>query len=155
MRERGGNQRNAGKDLSSFYTKMNQTHDVLVNRGQHLMQQPLRVANLRICKLYFIPHPRLVDGWGRKPGDPSRYSLNTLEPVALEDLGVGATSPGATLQGTPAPMSCTTMSRIKLPGSSPSRDQHLPRRHRRWPMMCHKHPACPTLVPPPVAASPE
>jgi hypothetical protein len=60
-------------------------------------------------------------GGGIKSGEPDRYSLDTLGPAALEDLGAGAASPSATLLETPALAPCTTKPHNKLLVSSPDR----------------------------------
>jgi hypothetical protein len=41
MRERGGSQRYVGKIFLSFQTNPNRTHDILVDQGQRIVQQPL------------------------------------------------------------------------------------------------------------------
>jgi ABC-type sugar transport system substrate-binding protein len=46
MRDCGGSQKHAGKIFFSFQTNPNQTQDVPVNRGRHLMQQPLHSGDL-------------------------------------------------------------------------------------------------------------
>jgi hypothetical protein len=87
------------------------------------MQQPLHSSDLSTCRLCLILHPPLVDrgGGGGAPGELGKYSPDTPGLTVLEDPGVGATSPRATLLGTPAPALCTTKSCNKLLAIPPSR----------------------------------
>jgi hypothetical protein len=48
-----------------------------------------------------------------EPWEPSRSSLDTLGPMALEDPGPRVTSPRVVLLGTPMPAPCITKSRSK------------------------------------------
>jgi hypothetical protein len=42
-------------------------------------------------------------GGGREPGEPGKYNPDILKPMALEDPGAGAVSPGIGLLGMHAP----------------------------------------------------
>jgi hypothetical protein len=59
-------------------------------------------------------------GGGGELEEPNKYNLDIPRPMALEDLGAGAASPGAALPGMPAPTPRTTKSFNKILALSPS-----------------------------------
>jgi hypothetical protein len=64
--------------------------DVLADRCQHLMRQPLQDGDPRTCKLRIVLHPCLVDRRGWKVGVPGKSSLATPGPRHLRTWGLGA-----------------------------------------------------------------
>jgi hypothetical protein len=74
----------------TFQTNPNQAQDVLVDRGQCLVQQPLHGRDMRTRRLCLIPHPSPIDGQDGEPGEFGKYSPNNPR---LEDPRTGATSP--------------------------------------------------------------
>jgi hypothetical protein len=85
------------------------------------------------------PTRLLLMGRGEKPGGSDKHSPDIPGPPVLEDQRAGATSPMVALLKTPAPVSCTTKSRNKLPASSPSRG---PAPTTSWPVVpCNVPPA--------------
>jgi hypothetical protein len=101
-------------------TNSNRAHDVLVDRGHHLVQQPLHSGDLRIHRLYLVPHTSPIDGRGGEPGELSKYTPDIPGPMTLEDPGAGASSPRVAFSGMPAPVPRTTKSCDKLPALPPS-----------------------------------
>jgi hypothetical protein len=89
-------------------------------------------------------------GRGRESGELSKYSLETLRPMTLEDPGARDKSPEAALPGMPAP--------VPLPNPTTSSrryhlvdGQHLPPQHWRHPAVHHQRPTPLLLTPPPAA----
>jgi hypothetical protein len=75
--------------------------DVSLDRGQRLVQQPLRGGNPRTREFRIVPHSPPVDrrGWNAEGARQEQSRHDTPGPAALTNPGARAASPGYTDAG--------------------------------------------------------
>jgi hypothetical protein len=114
----------ANRIRAGFYlfiqTNSNRVHDVPVDRGHHLVQQPLHSGDLRIHRLYLVPHTSPIDGRGRRARRTRQ--VQSRYPRTHDTRGPGGWSliTRVALSGMPAPVPRTTKSCDKLLALPPS-----------------------------------
>jgi hypothetical protein len=72
-------------------TSLDRANNVAVDRGQSLVEQPLRCGNLRACQLCIALHPPRMVGGDTESKEPGRYgpsnSMLSTQDCATGDAG--------------------------------------------------------------------
>jgi hypothetical protein len=120
MKERGGSQRNAGRIFSLFrLTRIERRLFWWTEASAACSNLSVAVTCQHTNSASSPIHLQLM-GEGGEPGEHCKHNLDIPGPLAFEDPGVAAVSPGEALPETPAPVARSTKSYSKLPTSSPS-----------------------------------